>query len=74
MIIQQSGGRDGLTWILPRLQAGNRSERDRVGGNHHLNHVAESTVSDTGTLLRDGNGSGEYLEGQPSRESPEALA
>jgi hypothetical protein len=59
--------------MIPRFLAGYRSERHRVSGNHHLPHVAESTVADTGTLLRDANGSGEYLRGQRRRESPEAL-
>jgi hypothetical protein len=31
--------------------------------NHHLSDVVESVVENTGTLPRDVNGSGEYLEG-----------
>ena len=59
---------------VPSIQAGSRRERYGMAANHHLRDVAESIVENTGTLPRDVNGSGEYLEGQPSRESPEALA
>jgi hypothetical protein len=30
-----------------------------MAANHHLNHVAESIVEDTGSLIRDGKESGE---------------
>jgi hypothetical protein len=56
-------GNNGSTWILPRCQAGNRRERHRTLGNPHLTHVAESTVSDTGTSPRDDNGSDGSLGG-----------
>lgn len=59
---------------IPSIQAGCRCERYGMAANHHLRDVAEFIVENTGTLLRDVNGSGEYLEGQLSRESPEALA
>jgi hypothetical protein len=52
-------GRYGPTWKLPHTQAGSRCKRYRARANHHLTHVAESMVLDTGTSPRDGNGSDE---------------
>ena len=60
----------------PRFYTTSKSETvmDRgMPGIRHLSRFAECTMLNTGTLLRDVNGSGEYLRGQLRRESPEAL-
>ena len=56
----------------PASKSGTVMDRGMVG-NRRLSRFAECTMLNTGTLLRDVNGSGDYLRGQLRRESPEAL-
>src|SRR5215468_10751416 len=48
-------------------QAGSRRARLGCAANHHVPHVAESIVGDTGSLARDAKESGEYARGDPDR-------